>query len=410
MKFIHTADWHIGNLFHDFDRSPEHEAFLQFLVKTLHTTQTDVLLISGDIFDVTNPSAAAMKLFNSFLSEAVTVNPKLQIIIIAGNHDSPSRLEVVKPLVNRNVHILGLVDRLQDGSINYDKLIVPISQDEVSVGYCLAVPFLRLGDYPSIAECSNPYSQGVRAFYQEIHKEALSRCSNNEFIIALGHLHAQNAEISNDDENERAIMGGIETISVDSFPQGLAYVALGHIHKAQRISEREHIRYCGSPLPMSFSETNYKHQLIGFKIQDGKASAIESIEVPSFRKLLQIPARHAPLAEVIDQLANLPTLNDESTDRPYLQVKVLLQGPEPGLRHQVEEALKGKAVQLAKIDVRYPAARDNEGSSLPATDELQQLKPFDIFSSLYRAKYQDDAPDSITSLFHQAAEQVNQQD
>lgn len=411
MKFIHTADWHIGNLFHEFDRTREHEAFLKFLVDTLRRTETDVLLISGDIYDVANPSAAAMKLFNSFLSRAMELNPALQIVIIAGNHDSPGRLEVVKPLVDPNVHIVGLVDRLPDGSIDYQNLIIPLHQNGVIKGYCLAVPFLRLGDYPTIGECSNPYSQGVQAFYHEIYEEALRHRTNKEFIIALGHLHTQNAEISDHDDNERAIMGGVETISVDSFPAGVAYIALGHIHKAQRIAGCDHIRYSGSPLPMSFSETNYKHQLLQFKIHEGKAVELESIEIPTFRGLLQVPAKHAPLPTVIDALRNLPDSAKDDGELPYLQVRVLLESPEPGLRHQVEEALNGKAVQLAKIDVRYPNSDDdNRNGHAASPGQLQHLKPFDIFSSMYKAKYKDAVPDTLSNLFHQAAEQVHQQD
>ena len=152
MKLLHTADWHIGQLFHQYDRTYEHQQFLNWLVTTIQEQKIDVLLISGDVFDLSNPSAASIKMFYSFLNQAVKVNPDVQIIIIAGNHDSASRLESPKPLLeSSNIHIIGIVERKEDGQIEYDKLIVPIKDKTATIkAWCMAVPFLRMGDYPVI--------------------------------------------------------------------------------------------------------------------------------------------------------------------------------------------------------------------------------------------------------------------
>src|SRR6478735_120997 len=353
MKFLHTADWHIGNLFHEFDRTYEHQQFLDWLNSTLVKESVDVLLISGDVFDISNPSAASLKMFYHFLKSATDQNPSLQIIITAGNHDSASRLEVARPLVNDQIHIIGLIERNEESNIDYDSLVIPIKQDGIIKGYCIAVPFLRPGDHPEIPECTNPYPEGVKTFYHKAFETAAKKLKDDQFIIALGHLHAMNAEISEQDINERAIMGGIECIASDAFHPGICYVALGHIHKAQRIGGKEHIRYSGSPIPMSFSEINYLHQVICFEVQNTEASNIQSITVPVSVPLHRIPAKHAPLNEVLTELERLAEVEELTETTPYLQVQVLLEGPEPGLKYKVDTALKNKNARLTRIDVKY---------------------------------------------------------
>ena len=112
LKLIHTADWHLGQTFFGYDREAEHEAFLGFLTNLLVERETDVLLIAGDVFDVTNPSAGAQRRFYRFLREANRLNPGLQIVIIAGNHDSAIRLEAPNPLLEElNTSIVGIVGR-----------------------------------------------------------------------------------------------------------------------------------------------------------------------------------------------------------------------------------------------------------------------------------------------------------
>src|SRR5690606_22573384 len=142
-------------------------------------------------------------------------------------------------------------------------------------------------------------------------------------ILAMGHLHAQQAEVGDLDNTERLIMGGVESISAAAFDTGIRYVALGHIHKAQRIGGKDHIRYSGSPLPMSFSETNYKHQVIVFDLEADKIENLHSIEIPISVPLKRTPAVHSSLAEVLNALKQLETFNGDTNTAPYLEVRVL---------------------------------------------------------------------------------------
>ena len=163
MKILHTADWHIGQLFHEYDRTNEHQQFLDWLVKALHEEKVDVLLISGDVFDLSNPSAASIKMFFTFLKMAVKINSALQIITTAGNHDSASRLESPKLLLeSSNIHIIGVVEKDANGNIDYERLIIPLKNKNGNITtWCIAVLFLRMGDYPVITDCDNPYAEGV---------------------------------------------------------------------------------------------------------------------------------------------------------------------------------------------------------------------------------------------------------
>lgn len=257
LRILHTADWHIGQLFHEYDRSFEHQQFLNWLTDILAKEQVDVLLISGDVFDLSNPSAASIKMFYSFLNKALKVNPDIQIVATAGNHDSASRLESPKPLLeSSNIHIIGLVEKDVHGAIDYAKITIPLRDASGAIlAWCIAAPFLRMGDYPVIQDCNQPYAEGIAAFYKEAYAYAASQRQAAQAIIAMGHLHVQQAEVGDMDQSERLIMGGVECISAAAFDDNISYVALGHIHKAQRIGGKEHIRYCGSPLPMSFQKS-----------------------------------------------------------------------------------------------------------------------------------------------------------
>ncbi|MFV8354960.1 exonuclease SbcCD subunit D [Flavobacterium sp. XS1P32] len=408
MKILHTADWHIGQLFHEYDRTYEHQQFLNWLVDTLQTEQIDVLLISGDVFDISNPSASSIKMFYSFLNKATRVNPDLQVVITAGNHDSASRLEAPKPLLeSSNVHIIGLVEKDAEGNIDYQKLLVPIYDASKNVKiWCLAIPFLRMGDYPTILNCANPYTEGVTTLYKEAFEYASLKKQDGQAIIAMGHLHTHHAEVSDLDKTERLIMGGVECIPATAFHQDIKYVALGHIHKAQRIGGKEHIRYSGSPLPMSFSELNYKHQVIVFEL-DEEISELKSIEIPLSVPLQRIPQTPLPLHEVIGLLDNLPIMDNNLQTVPFLEVRILLDGPEPALRHKVETAVAGKRVRLAKTDVKYPAST-LQAPEFITPDELSELLPIDVFGKVYHSRYNIDVPNDILQLFKQVAEEVNQ--
>lgn len=399
MNFLHTADWHLGQTFYQYDRYEEHQHFLDTLLQLLKTEAIEVLLISGDVFDTANPSVTATKQFYHFLHQATERFPHLQIIAIAGNHDSPVRLEMPLPLLeNTQVHLIGHIKRTAERDIDYKQLIIPLYSKGEIAAYCLAVPFLRLGDTPKTENFSD-YSKGITTFYQEITERALA-IANGKPLIAMGHLHASGAEISEDDTAERPIIGGIESISPSSFPKALKYVALGHIHKAQALGDA-HIRYAGSPIPLSFSEKHYTHQVVTFSIENGQVQGIKPIPLPIHTPLLSIPERALPPEEVLHLLAALPEATSESA-APYLEVKVLLKEPAPELKNSILKTIANKHVRLARIDVRYQQQNKTQQTVLQSELTLNDLQPYEVLQRVYENKYHAPLPDFYKTLFEES--------
>lgn len=408
IQILHTADWHLGQSFFGYERDEEHEAFLTWLIRLISEEEIDALLISGDIFDVANPSAASQRRFFRFLKEVNRRNPHLQIILTAGNHDSAARLEAPVPLLEElNTHIVGIVPKDEAKQVNFASLLLPIYNKEMKrEAWCMAVPFLRQGDYPQAEENASEevdtYLSGVRRMYSRLYEYAVSRKENGEAILAMGHLHASGAELSDDDRSERTIMGGLESLPASAFPEGIAYVALGHIHKAQCVAGKEHIRYSGSPLPMSFSETNYRHQVVLISIDDGKLHDIKTIPVPLWAELKRVPSKPLPPDEVLQALHGLPEAEDGSDKSrwPYVEVQVLLHEPAPAFRHKVEEALQHKAVRLTSILPSYPQAEQDKAEKQPLTFEgLQKLNPLDMLKRSYENKYHTEISEDLETLF-----------
>lgn len=408
LQIIHTADWHLGQNFFGYDREEEHDAFLSWLVGLLAERETDVLLISGDIFDGANPSAAAQRRFFRFLREANRHNPSLQVVIIAGNHDSAARLEAPAPLLEEwNTSIVGLVPRTETGEIDYHSLLIPLfNKEKKREALCLAVPYLRQGDYPSSEEEQSTYVAGVRRLYQELYRYADTRRKPGEALIAMGHLHATGAELSDDDRSERVIMGGLESVAVDAFDRELSYVALGHIHRAQAIGGRETVRYAGSPLPMSFSEQHYRHQVVALTIEEGRLADWEALPVPLHAPLQRVPTEPASPADVLLELQMLPSAEKETDHSrwPYVEVQVLLTEPEPGFRHRVEETLVDKAVRLTSI---VPFYLKNNGVDAPLPHPYQKIEPLEMLRHVFAERYGGELPGELETMFNDVMREIS---
>lgn len=429
LRIIHTADWHLGQTFYEYDRSYEHRMFLDRLTEILVDHQADVLLVSGDVFDGANPPTAATRLYYRFLHEAVTRLPGLQIVIIAGNHDSPGRLEAPRDLLEAfNIRVVGMIESNESGKVLYDKLLIPLMDKQGRrAGICMAVPFIRQGDYPGTDGIALTYEQSVAALYRDLYAYAETRTQPGEFILAMGHLHTAGAESSKDDRSERPIMGGLDFVPSDAFPEGLLYTALGHIHKSQVTGATGKIRYAGSPLPMSFSELNYRHKVWSIVISDdyqniGHQIEITPVEIPVSVGLLRVPAKPLPLTDVVKLLEALPdTMSNgaaegattqgnvpENAPPPYLEVLVSINGPEPSLKSTIETAVLGKQVRLARITTVYPerTADAAEGTDTP---ELQDIHPLDIFRRKFGELYNSEIPAELVTLFNEVAEEADRE-
>lgn len=403
MRLLHTSDWHLGQTLHHYDRTHEHQHFLDWLLDTLDAEATDLLLVAGDIFDTANPSAAAQRQLYRFLTEARRRRPHLAVVMIAGNHDSPARLEAPAPFLDWfGAACVGQVHRLPDGAIDLERLVVPVRDAQGRIAaWCLAIPFLRPSDVPRVDGASehadtDPYQAGVAALYRGALELAQARRQPGQPIVALGHCHMRDGEVSEDSER-RIVIGGAEALPAGIFDPAIAYVALGHLHQPQKVGRHEHIRYSGSPLPMSFSEIHYPHQVVSARLEGETLAEWRAIPVPRPVDLMRVPLTPRPVEQALDALRalELPPLPDAR--QPYLQVRVALDGPEPALRAKVEAALDGKPVRLARIEVSAAAAAGEAPAPMLSLDDLNRLDPAAVFASLYRERHGAEAPATLAA-------------
>ncbi|WP_139558406.1 exonuclease SbcCD subunit D [Methylotetracoccus oryzae] len=405
MRLLHTSDWHLGQSLHQFERTYEHDRFLDWLAGTIESEQPDALLLCGDVFDNANPSSAAQRQLYRFLSAARARAPWLQVVLIGGNHDSPGRLEAPSPLFDAfGITVVGHVTRADDGRIDLDRLLVPLPDRAGRIrAWCLAVPYLRPGDVPA-GDADTGYAGGVARLYRELLERALARRESGQAIIALGHCHMHGGAVSEESER-RIVIGGAEALSADLFDMRLAYTALGHLHRAQTIAGRWNVRYSGSPLPMSFTEIDYPHQVVRIDLDGEKAAAIEPLRIPRAVDLLRIPPQPEPAASVLDTLAHLDLPQLPTEAQPYLEVRVRLDAPEPGLRARIEAALADKPVRLAKIETTYPGT-GALGAETPALslNDLGRLEPVTIFRRLYARQYDAEPPEPLLHAFGELLE------
>ena len=427
MKILHTSDWHLGQTLHQYERSYEHARFLDWLLDQLEAEQVDALLIAGDIFDNTNPSAASQQQLYRFLQQARMRVPHLAIVMTAGNHDSPGRIEAPGPLLSLlDANAIGAVGRplepddasgeeAADRLERLDRLIVPLKDRAGQIAaWCIAMPFLRPADLPRIegeaAGQADPYLAGMALLYRQAWQRVQSKRSPDQAVIAMGHCHMTGGQVSEESER-RLVIGGAEALPASLFDPGIAYVALGHLHLAQRVGGNETRRYCGSPLPLSFSELDYPHQVLLVELAGAAVASVRELRIPRAVELLRVPKQPAALEQVLAQLEALELPERPEQEQPSLQVRVQLSQPEPGLRARIEAALAGKPVRLVRIETsRAPSsAADADAAPSASVEELAALAPTDFFGRLYRHRFGAEPAPELLQAFDELLAQAQEE-
>lgn len=411
MKIIHTADWHLGSVFHRNNRTDEHAHFLNWLLAELRERQPDALIISGDIFDTANPPASAEKLFFDFIGDASEAVDGLQIVITAGNHDSASRLEAPASLLrSRNVYIRGLVPRNgYDADPLFDELLLPLSlrtSSEAKV-VCFALPFLRPYDYPAGMSASEGITWYIRNMLKALKKSPFKGLP----IIVSAHLYAAGAYICNSEHSERLVVGGQDAVDSSILDCGAAYVALGHIHKAQQVHTPGETEawYAGSALPMSFSEKGYRHGVQWVEIADDGTASVSRIDYAPLRSLMSIPAQGAASpSEVMDEISRLPKRrkDDDGAEWPYLEIRIQESQPEPSLMNDVAEALKDRAVRFCRMVRETPATTAQKDNGPLNVDALRRISPLDMAQAVFESRYHAPMPQALEERFKQAEQKA----
>lgn len=398
MKILHTADWHLGNVFHGHNRIGEHRHFLAWLLDTLKEECPDVLVIAGDIFDSPNPSAAAEEMFYNFLIDASEAVMGMQIVAIAGNHDSAGRIDAPAQLLKRhNIHVRGTLPRnTETGEVDFDRLIIPLSHRSTTdaQAVCLAVPYLRPSDYP--AGMNN--GEGMRDLFDKLLYKVKKSNLRGLPIIAVAHFYAAGAEICENEHSERLVVGGQDCIAANVIDPSVCYTALGHLHKAQSIkSAAGEMQYAGSPIPLSFSESHYKHGVTLIEIDNEEKVNTQRIPYTPLRQLTTLPPHgSATPLDILRMIEKLPKRgrNDEGEAWPYLELKVEEKQPEPTLLHQIITSLEDKAVYFCRV-VRVYQQDHTATTAHKTSNTLQTLTPIEMADLIYQDKYNSPLPDEL---------------
>jgi len=388
LRLFHTSDWHLGQNLHGQDRDFEHACFLDWLLRQLASEKPDVLLIAGDIFDTVNPPVKAQERLYDFIVSAHEQNANLTIVMIAGNHDSGSRIELPAPLMRRlRTHALGRVLWLDDGQLDVERLLLPLPDAKGKVrAWCLALPFLRPAEVTG-AQLGDDYLRGIGQVHEWLIAAANAKRKKGQALIAISHAHMAGGSVSEDSERS-LIIGNAEALPASLFGPSITYVALGHLHKPQKVNGETRIRYSGSPIPLSFSEIGYQHQILDITLDGEKLLNVDPRLIPRAVNLQRLGP--APLADVLVQLKDLPDIDllADVQRQPWLEVRVRLDEPQPDLRQQVETALQGKAVRLVRIAAEYAGSGATAGAEEGAAlIELDQLSPQDLFSRAWQDTY-----------------------
>ncbi len=364
MKILHTSDWHIGHTLYAKKRYDEHEQFLQWLKGMICERGIDALIVAGDVFDNGAPGGQAQRLYYDFLTSLLGTCCKT-VVVVAGNHDSPTLLEAPSGVLERlNIHTVGLAGEPE-------RHVIPLRQKDGTVGaLCVAVPYLRKAELVRLEDDGESSDEKiVRAtalFYRDAVRTAMKMREQygNVPILATGHLFAAGALRSEGDGVRELYVGTLGQVGADIFPPEIDYVALGHIHGAQRVAGQDNIRYCGAPLPMSFGETSKKCVL---EVDFSGSLAVNEIEVPAFARLIAVRGGRE---EILSELA---ALADEDA-----WVEVTYTGTQacPHLAADVNDAVKGGRAQVLSIRAAGAAGQSiNAGEA----ETLETLSVQDVF-------------------------------
>ncbi|WP_305373428.1 exonuclease SbcCD subunit D C-terminal domain-containing protein [Photobacterium leiognathi] len=410
MKIIHTSDWHLGHQLHGYNREYEHQAFLDWLADELETQQADALLVAGDIFDTANPPASSWRMLYRFLAKVSKTLPNLDVVMIGGNHDSPSKLDAPHELLKAfDLHMVGGIHRLDDGTLDVDRMLVPITnKDQQTAAYVLAVPFLRSADLrtDNLDENDDRLIKGVEVLYGEMTQAARNLLAPEQAMIGMGHAYMASGQLS--EMSERRVLGGNQhALPASIFADDMSYVALGHLHLAQKVAKKEHVRYSGSPIPLSMSERNYKHQILAVEFDGRDVKAIEEISIPRSVDMLKVPTKPAPLDEVLAALKALPDDELPREQQPFLEVHVLLDKPQALLREKVLQALEGKSVRLAKITPHY---NQREQQDSLQHRRLSDVSPQQVFALSWNKKFDGEPTEAMAEAFETLLTQVEEQE
>ncbi len=427
MKILHTSDWHLGRSLYGRKRYEEFTAFLDWLAETIEREQVDVLLVAGDVFDTRTPSNRAQELYYRFLCRMAS-SCCCHVVVIAGNHDSPSFLNAPKELLRAlNVHVVGSMDSALENEVIE---ILDCEGAEINAensAIICAVPYLRDKDIRTVepGETIDTKNEklvaGIRQHYQDVvalaeqkrtsinQKSAIknpqlqilnqkSKIKNSSVpIIVMGHLFTSGGKTVADDGVRELYVGSLAHVGMDIFPASVAYAALGHLHVPQVVGGVEHIRYSGSPIPMGYGEAGQAKKVVIVTFE-GERPHIKEITVPCFQELIRV------VGSLDDILAKIDTLKIEQSTA-WLEVEYTGRDGVVSLREMLDEAIAGSGLEIRRIKNRQIMDRVIHRANEEET--LDDLDVDDVFVRCLDAfEVPDEEREELIDSYHQIIKDI----
>lgn len=405
MKILHTSDWHIGRTLYGRNRYEEFEAFLTWLAKTIQQNEIDALLVAGDVFDTSAPSNRAQELYYRFLCR-VAASSCRHVVVVAGNHDSPSFLNAPKELLKAlDVHVVGSCAESPENEV----LMLRNEQDAPELIVC-AVPYLRDRDIriveagESVEDKGRKLIDGIRKHYAQV--AALAEQKREELgvdipIVAMGHLFTAGGQTVDGDGVRELYVGSLAHVTTEIFPACFNYLALGHLHVPQKVNDSETIRYSGSPLPMGFGEA--KHQKSVCQVDfHSTAASVQLIDVPIFQKLERVKGDWDGISNRI--------LEFSATDSQGW-IEVIYEGVEVigDLRERLEAEISGTKMEILRIKnnriIDRVLGQINEEETL---DDLNENEVFERYLDIYEVP-EDQRPELLRT-YQETVSSLNEDD
>ncbi len=389
MRLLHTSDWHLGITLVDKSRRFEMEAFFSFLIDTINTHNVDTLIISGDIFDTAVPSNEAQNMYYDFLNSLGSTSCR-DVIVIAGNHDSPSLISASACILKRlNIHVYSTITGLEPLVLEGRGVILPI-------------PFPRDGEIrrSSLGETIEEGEDKLKAAISSLYRDMLRKAEDLNLslpIIATGHLSVSSAS-ADGEKNKELYLGGLGTVDTSIFSDKLSYVALGHIHKPQKLNNKGTIRYSGSPIALTFEEAAYNKSVVIAECNWNEETKTEVIEVPKSLDLITLKGDSISIKKEIAKLRN---------DGRKGWIKIILTSPGGS------STIRKEACEILKDSTLEVLSSKNEVEGMRLSEESEVIRPLssmseeDLFLELLNERmYTDSRKEEMMSLFREVLREV----
>ena len=311
MLILHTSDWHLGVEMEGRRRIDESAALLHYMIQTIQRENVNTLLVSGDVFDNHAPSNQATRQYYDFLKELHQCKSIENVVIIAGNHDSPSYLEAPAGLLELlNIHVIGSINEN-----DLEREVVPLKEDGNVKAVVCAIPYLISPGLPgkTQAEQDAAYEQFVVNHYRRV--VDLAKTTYPEVpLIAMGHFFAVGGKGSDD----TVLRGNLHSIHVEALPLGdIQYFALGHLHKPQIVNGLQHVRYAGSLMKMSFAECEKEKEFVLWDTDHPDVFRTQAISVEDVPEISEMALLEGDVEKLEKDLLELKSKRlQQNSDKP----------------------------------------------------------------------------------------------